>query len=400
MMKSSYQHGLTFTLSGQSHDDYLSLTIDNIPRGYMIDLRQIDKNLKLRQGNEAFNTPRQDTIKYEIKSGLRLISETSYATTSEAIEVIFFNENSKSEDYDNILKQPRPGHVDYVAKMKYQDDHSLAGGGHFSGRMTLPLVFLGSLCQQILISQYPNLKIISHINSLASLKDIGYYDLRKFIVEKIVPKNIEDYSTIQLQLLVNRLNDNLHKILINGLNNPSFPVFNREVSQKMLGEANKLSDDSLGGQIETIIINAPAFIGEPFFYSFESVLANLLYSIPALKDVAFGNTEMFKNNKGSEVKDEIIFLDNKRLTTLFNHNGGINGGITNGEDIVFGTIIKPIASINQPQLTYNIEQKKLTKLEIKGRHDKTIINRVIPVIDALAYVAIYDLVLCKEEQSS
>ncbi|MDF9867631.1 chorismate synthase [Bacilli bacterium PM5-3] len=391
-MKSNFIHNLKFTLFGQSHDDKIGIIIENIPSNHLIDFNEINKELMLRQGSEIFNTPRQEKIKYDIVSGFSEVNKDNQAITiNEPIKVFFVNEDVKNTDYDNVLKHPRPGHVDYVASMKYQEAHTIAGGGHFSGRMTLPLVFLGAICQQILFDYYPNMSILSHINSFASYKDIGYYDLRKFLVEKIVPSNVGDYTNIHLKLLATKLKDNLHKILLNGIKNNNFPTFNKETYEKMYKAAQNIENDSLGGQIETIVINPPAFIGEPFFYSFESVLSGLLYSIPGIKDVAFGNHEEFKNNFGSKVKDEIIYLDNKKLTTFCNNNGGINGGITNGEDIVYSTIVKPIASISQPQLTYSIEDKKLSDLEITGRHDKTIINRIIPVINAMAYITIFDL---------
>jgi len=393
-MKSNFKHNLNFSVYGQSHDDEIGIIVKNIPSGYLIDFKEINNILLLRQGNDSFNTKRQEKLKYQIKSGFNLISKDNQAITNgDTIEVVFFNTYHKKADYDNILVQPRPGHVDYVAKMKYQDKHSIAGGGHFSGRLTLPLVFLGAVCKQILAKHYPNMEVISHINSFASYKDIGYYDLRKFLVDKVIPDNIDKYSNINLQLLSIKLRDNLHKIIKNGIRNKNFPTFNQDTQDKMYKAATKLEDDSLGGQIETIIINPPSFIGEPLFYSFESIMATLVYSIPSIKDISFGNIDSFKNKKGSQVKDEILYLDNKKLTTIYNNNGGINGGITNGEDIVFSTIVKPIASINQPQLTYNISKKKLTYLKIKGRHDRTIINRVIPVIDAVSYIVIYDLCL-------
>ncbi|MDL2212025.1 chorismate synthase [Erysipelotrichaceae bacterium OttesenSCG-928-M19] len=402
-MKSSYNHHLKFEISGQSHSEEISLLIYNIQPGFEIDFDKIDEQLNLRQGNQSFNTYRQEKISYEIRSGFdKTVNSKKFKTDGQTIEIIFINSDIKSQDYDNILKQPRPGHVDYVASMKYGREHSIAGGGHFSARLTLPLVFVGSLIQQIVLSYYPTLNIVSHVKSFGNYNDLCYYELRKYLVDKIIKEDLnslhdlDSFNERKLANFASKLTTNLHKIVVNGLSNEPLPTYHKKIGQQMLAKAKALSDDSLGGQIETIIINPPSFIGEPWFYSLESALASLMYSIPSIKEIAFGNSELFKNAYGSEVKDEIIYLDNRKLTTLYNHNGGINGGITNGEDIVFSTVIKPISSINQIQNTYHLQERKMTFLQIAGRHDKTVINRVIPIINALSYVAIYDLILANK----
>ena len=396
MMKSKFKHNLEFMVAGQSHDEKIILTIENIPAGYLIDFDRINDLLVKRQGNANFNTKRHEKTDFKIISGFNKINAGQQATTNgQVIEVHFLNDDFKSFDYDNLLLHPRPGHVDYVAKIKYGDKHDLAGGGHFSGLLTVALVFIGALCQQILVNYFPKLKIISHVKSFAGLTDISYYDLRKFLVDKLVTTDLQKLNQMQLQLLALRLTDNLHKILLEGLHEENIPTFNKRIGNLMLEKAEKLYDDSLGGQIETIVLNPPSFMGEPLFYSTESIISTLLFSIPSLKEVAFGNSEQFKVAYGTQVKDEIIFLDHKKLTTLNNNNGGINGGITNGEDLVFSSIIKPIASLKQEQNTYHLQEKKLMPLLIEGRHDLTIINRVLPIIDMVVYIALYDLFLEK-----
>ena len=177
----------------------------------------------------------------------------------------------------------------------------------------------------------------------------------------------------------------------------AFPVLDKQKQAEMeaAAVAARNAKDSLGGRIQSVVMHPPLAIGEPYFNSIESTLAALLYGVGTVKMVSFGYGAAFAHVFGSQVKDEILAMTDEGIQTLYNFNGGINGGISNGEDIVLDLALKPIASILQKQGTLNIETGKVETLEIKGRHDATIINRVIPVVEAMIHIGLYDLLLQK-----
>jgi len=386
-MKSNYGHNLNFTLFGQSHGKAIGISVEGLPPGFTIDFSIIEKDLQLRAGSYSFNTARKENNDYEILSGYY-----NNQTTGQVFTVVFYNKDTQSKDYDLIKNFPRGGHADVVAQRKYQSANDHRGSGHFSGRLTTPLVFLGSLVKQIMQEEYPDLEIISHIKDFASYQDISYYDIRKEIVDSLPRiKELEKLKTSSLSMLSMDVQLKLHGQLKQYIEDVTFPVFDKKVYQLMLDAIATNKDETFGGSIESIVINPPSFIGEPFFYSIESVLSSLMYSIPSVKGIYFGKSDAY--NKGSEYTDEIFFVNKSKLTTLYNHNGGINGGISNGEDIVFTTFLKPISTTNKAYRSYHLLNKKVEKLSIPGRHDQSIINRVIPVIEAITYIGLYDLVL-------
>lgn len=373
MMKSSSGNNIKYTLFGMSHSEEIGIEISGIKKGFKIDENKIKTLLMQRQGMEVFNTKRQESIDYIIKSGI-----VESVTTGEVITIVFKNENYQPKDYSNMENHPRPGHGDYVGKMKYGKEFT--GGGHFSGRMTAPIVFLGGLCQQLINELYPKYEVVSRISKFQELENSSYYDIRKALVESIGEYNKETMEKLR--------SDVHHTLKVED-------CFEAKVKQ----EATKLVEakTTAGGEIETVIINPPSFVGNPFFASVESVVSSLLFSIPSVKGVNFGYGTSYVKKQGHLVSDEIIYCDDSNLYTLYNYNGGVNGGITNGEDIVVNTILKPISSIMREQLTYNLSEKKRLPLKINGRHDTTIINRVIPVIDSMINIALYDLIVNKKE---
>lgn len=401
-MKSSYGHNIKYTLFGESHSIAIGITIEGLPAGFEVDFSIIDEMLLKRQGQASFNTPRQEKVSYNILSGF-----FEKKLTGSPLTIVFANEDLQSKDYSHLKRQPRPGHADYVARHKYKGANDYRGGGHFSGRLTAPIVFLGGLIKQIIKKTNPNFKVISHINTFQEINDLNYYQIRGAVVKKIAKDNnirpvASDIATLApntQKLFAKNIETTLHKFLNNSIKDETFPTLDYKNVPLMIEEANKIKkeEDTAGGQIETIIINAPAFIGEPFFTSIESTLSSLLYSIPSVKSVDFGIGDLFAIGKGSNLKDEIIYSDNQRMVSLYNYNGGINGGISNGEDIVLKTVVKPIASLQQSQATYSNESAKIESLEIGGRHDSTIINRVIPIIDSMVMIGLYDLMLEKKK---
>ncbi|MGL5041709.1 MAG: chorismate synthase [Culicoidibacterales bacterium] len=398
-MKSSNGQVLTYTLFGESHSKAIGITVSGLPCGVSFDFTLVDEQLALRSGNSTFNTPRKEKIEYDIICGY-----FDNKTTGTPLTVLFYNQNTRSKDYRNLVSQPRPGHADYVANLKYNGAQDYRGGGHFSGRLTTPIVFLGALTTQLLQVACPGMEIITHISQFSGINDTNYYDLRKELVAGLVPAlsptiDLQAALRLEVEPLTHGLQQGLEAIKqkLSAIK-PSFPLINQEVESLMLTAANQARSqhDSLGGVLETVIINPPIAIGEPFFHSVESVLAGQLFSIGTVKAVEFGHGTLFGTAFGSAVKDEFIAPG----LTLFNYNGGLNGGISNGEDIIIKTTLKPIASIMQKQHTLNFETDVISPLQIKGRHDATIINRVIPAINAVISIALYDLYLQQATHTS
>jgi len=401
-MKSSFGTALQYTLFGESHSTSIGITIQGLPAGITIDFAKIDEQLTLRSGRSNVNTPRKEKNEYEIISGY-----FNDKTTGTPLTVLFRNTNTQSKDYSNLINHPRPGHADYTAKLKYQDNQDYRGGGHFSGRLTTPLVFLGTICTQLLQVAIPGFAIASHIAAFGNIDIDNYHTLRKKLTETVATRNgltAEKFDlvilndSLQADDILTELNKVLHDFheQLQTLA-PDFPLINpaTKASVVEIAETCQERGDSIGGQIETIVINPPLAVGEPFFNSVESVLASLLYSVGSVKGVDFGYGVNFAQALGQTVKDEIIAIDNGRVQTLYNYNGGLNGGITNGEDIVIQTTIKPIASLMQQQASFNLATQQIEQLKITGRHDVTIINRIIPVINSMVAIGLYDLYLQK-----
>lgn len=339
--------GKQFQISifGESHQDYIGVTISGIDSGILIDHELIKKDLQRRKPQQNFNTPRKEDDEYQIISGV-----FNGYTTGTPLTILVKNSNRHSSDYHSNI--PRASHADYSGHIKYDGFQDYRGGGHFSGRLTTPLVIAGSIAKMILNRH--NIKIQSHIYKVL---------------------NIFDDSLVTY-----------HSKLDQG-----FPMLNEKQKNKVLSLLEKIrhDHDSVGGIIETAIFNLPAGIGEPFFDSLESMLSHALFSIPSVKGISFGLGENFSDKLGSEVLDE-FYYDNDQVKTKTNFNGGINGGISNGMPITFKTTLKPIASIAKKQNTIDLETKTNTSYQVNGRHDATIINRVIVIIEALSAITLVD----------
>jgi len=252
-------------------------------------------------------------------------------TTGSPILIRFLNENINDRDYDNLISSPRPGHADYTASIKYNGFNDYRGGGSFSGRLTCGIVAAGVIAKKI-----TGFKFNSYVKSLK-----GVQDSSKF--ENIVEEAMKDR-------------------------------------------------DSIGGTIQVTVDDVEKGLGEPFFYSCESAISQILYSIGAVKGVSFGIGFDGEKLCGSEFNDLIIDKDG---TTKTNNNGGINGGITNGNQLVVNVFVKPTPSISKPQETFNFKNNKVEELVIKGRHDSCIALRAPIVLENAVSIALADLFLLK-----
>ena len=348
-MSSIIGENIKISLFGESHGPLVGATIVGLEAGIKIDEDFIKYQMKLRQANDDLSTARQEEDEVKIVSGV-----FNGYTTGAPLTVIIENKNIKSDDYPKMF---RPGHADYTAELKYYGYQDYRGGGHFSGRLTAPLVALGSIAIQLLNSK--NIIIGSHIKNIHNIED-----------DEIDFKNLDQYFL--------------------KVNNQIFPVLNSSKKELMIKEIEVAKEnlDSVGGIIETVVKINPT-IGEPFFNSIESKISQYLFSIPGVKGIEFGLGFDFAKYTGHEVNDE--FIKEKEVQTLSNNNGGVNGGITNGMPIVFRVVLKPTPSIGLSQNSID-EHFENTTLTINGRHDPCIVRRARVVIDSLVALALLDLI--------
>ncbi len=361
-MGSTWGNNLKLSLFGESHGKGIGIVLDGLPPGVLLDLNHIRKQMQRRApGRSGTSTTRKETDDFEIISGL-----FRSKTTGTPLCCLIKNENTRSEDYEKIHNLIRPGHADYTGYVKYKGFNDFRGGGHFSGRLTAPLVFAGAVAMQILLKK--NICVGSHIAEISGIKD-------------------KLFDSIDLN---NNLFHSLSKKEICTIDDESGVKMKEEI---MLAKAMK---DSVGGIIETAVINVPAGIGNPFFDSIESRISSMMFSVPAVKGIEFGSGFRLAEMKGSDSNDAFSISDGK-VCTFTNHNGGIQGGISNGMPIIFRTVIKATPSIFKKQKTIDIESMKETEIEIHGRHDPCIVPRAVPVTEAAAALAILDILMGKDE---
>ena len=356
-MGSVFGKNIKLSLFGESHGEAIGCVIDGFPHGIKIDNDFIESEMERRRAkNPSVSTTRNEKDKVEILSGL-----LENKTTGMPIAAIIRNENKRSGDYSNLKIMPRPSHSDFTAMVRYQNYNDIRGGGHFSGRLTAPLVFAGALCKLALKEKF-GINIAAHIKQIYNIKD-------KYPNGKL-PSYKEFINNYKKELSV--FDNNAMNEMI-----------------KMIKDA-KMNMDSLGGIITAVAFNVPAGFGEPFYSSIESRIAESMFGVPAVKGVEFGLGFDFVHYKGSECNDAYTIKNNK-IKTKTNNNGGILGGISNGMPIVVNVAIKPTPSIAKEQLTLNIKTKKEDKLIIKGRHDPCIAVRAVPVLEAALSIALLDL---------
>lgn len=351
-MKNGFGNTITVTLFGESHGEQIGAVLDGIAPGIEVDMDFMHRQLKLRKPHGKISTQRIETDEPHIVSGV-----FEGKTTGTPICILFENANTKSKDYSKTRNLMRPGHADFTAMEKYHGFADYRGGGHFSGRLTTPIVAAGAIIIQVL--QKKGIYIGSHIQSCGPYRDKIFTDYEKEIA------------------LVNE---------------KQFPVLDEQAAEQMhaymLQAANE--GDSVGGILETVVIGMPAGIGEPWFDSVESMLSHAIFSIPAVKGVEFGEGFAFAELMGSQANDAFEVRDGKVFTKT-NHNGGINGGITNGMPLRFRTVVKPTPSIYKQQETVNVETMENVSLQIEGRHDPAIIHRARVVVDSMTAMVLADM---------
>lgn len=350
-MKNTFGNSVAVTLFGESHGETIGAVLDGMAPGIGIDETYIAHMLTLRRPSGKISTSRQERDIFRIVSGVR-----NGKTTGTPITILIPNENVKSGDYTQLATIARPSHADYTAQCKYHGYQDSRGGGHFSGRITAALVAAGAICKSAL--EQKGIFIGTHVKKCAGISDRDFGDLTQDV---------------------------------DGLSRKEFAVLEEEAGEQMRQAilAAAAEGDSVGGVLETAIIGMPEGVGEPWFDTLEGMLAHMLFSIPAVKGVEFGTGFAIADRKGSEAND-VMKLENGKIRTVTNNNGGINGGITNGMPIVFRTAIKPTPTIFKPQNTVDFRNLTDTVLEPRGRHDPAIVHRARVVQDAASAIVLCD----------
>lgn len=346
---------LTLSIFGQSHGAAIGMTLDGLPAGESVDLEELQAFLSRRApGQNAWSTQRREEDRPEFLSGL-----LNKKTCGAPMAAIIRNSNTRSGDYTNLLDVPRPGHADFTAQQKYQGVQDVAGGGHFSGRLTAPLCIAGGICLQILRRR--GIHIAAHIAAVGAVSDSAFDP---------VGETIEALSALTAR---------------------PFPVLDEVAGERMRAEieAARRDLDSLGGVIECMVIGLPAGLGAPMFDGMENRLASLIFGIPAVKGVDFGEGFAAASLRGSENNDP-FYWEGDKVKTRTNHHGGILGGITSGMPLCFRTAVKPTPSIGRAQESVSLSKKESVWLEIQGRHDPCIVPRAVPCIEAAAALVICD----------
>ena len=354
-MSSMTGNKIKISVFGQSHSEGIGVVIDSLPAGKKIDLEKVYQFMERRApGRSILSTQRKEADKPEILSGL-----VNGVTCGVPLCAVIRNMNTRSADYNNIADTPRPSHADFSGFMRYNGFNDVAGGGHFSGRLTAPLCFAGAVCMQVL--EEMGIKIQAHILRIKDVSD-----------ESFNPVSVAEMN----------------------IGKKPFPVINEKAGEKMRAEIDKarLDCNSVGGIIECAVTGLRAGLGNPMFDGVENMLAKNIFGIPAVKGIEFGNGFGAAGLFGSENNDDFC-IENGEIKTVTNNSGGINGGITNGMPIIFRAAFKPTPSIYKEQNSVSIKDKTEKKLKIEGRHDPCIVPRAVPVVEAVAAFTILDMIM-------
>ncbi len=354
-MSSMLGNNIRVQIFGQSHSAGLGVVMDGLPAGEQIDLAEIISFLERRAGGKnRYSTARRESDSPEILSGL-----VDGITCGAPLCAVFENSNVKSGDYKSIEVIPRPSHADYTAHIKHGGYNDVSGGGHFSGRLTLPLCFAGAVCMQIL--ERKGISIKAHILSIGGECDRPFNPLDPFSEE---------------------------------LAEHELPVLDSSAGERMrsLMEAIAGEGDSVGGVVECAAAGLPVGLGEPMFDNVESRLSYGLFGIPAVKGVSFGAGFDVSRMCGSFSNDS-FYADDGRVKTRTNNSGGIMGGITNGMPLMLKVAFKPTPSIYRPQQSVNLTTMEDVTFTIKGRHDPCLVPRAVPCVEAVTAIVLYDMLI-------
>lgn len=351
-MKNTFGNYMTVTLFGESHGPSIGVVLDGITPGLDVDEEKIASLLARRRPSGEISTARRENDRFVIESGV-----FNGKTTGTPLCIRIPNDDVRSADYDQGERMVRPGHADLAAQYKYHGYEDFRGGGHFSGRITAALVAAAGIVIPAL--EKKGIRIGTHIAQIGDIKD------------RFFENASQEISTLSAD----------------------FPLLDESVKEPMVQRilAAKTAGDSVGGVLETAVIGAPAGVGDPWFDTVEGMLSHALFSIPAVKGVEFGDGFALATLGGSEANDAWYMNDTPFTKT--NHNGGINGGITNGMPMVFRCAIKPTPTIAKEQDSISLTTGFEGKISAVGRHDPCIVHRAAVVVDAVTALTLCDMLI-------
>lgn len=351
-MKNTFGSSVSLTLFGESHGEAIGAVLDGLAPGIKINEDYIAKKMQQRMPYGKISTARRESDNVEIVSGVY-----NRFTTGTPIALIINNSDMHSKDYSSTRSLARPGHADFTAYCKYHGFEDYRGGGHFSGRITAPVVAAGAILLGALKEK--GIYIGTHIKKCAGITDRDFDDIKSDLI---------------------------------AVDDKIFSVLDTDIENEMKSAIEKAAEnkDSVGGVLETAVFGIPAGVGEPWFDSLESVISHAVFGIPAVKGIEFGSGFELADMSGSKANDPFV-CENGKISTLTNNNGGINGGISNGMPIVFRTAIKPTPSIFQKQTTVDFIKLENAEIELKGRHDPCIVHRACVVQDSLTAHVVADM---------
>lgn len=357
-MSSSFNNGIRFSVFGESHGKGIGVVIDNLPAGEEIDLGKIGEFMARRAPKkDGTSTMRSEKDIPEILSGV-----FEGKTTGTPLAAAIMNTDQHSGDYGNIFHIARPAHADYTGYLRYNGANDPRGGGHFSGRLTAPLVFAGAVCAQIL--EHRGIHTGAHIKRIRDVSD-------------------DSFDSV-----------NLTADTLEFVKKRPFPTLSEDAEQGMRAVINSAREslDSVGGIVECAAVGFPAGVGSPMLDGLENIISQLVFAIPAVKGIEFGNGFAAADLFGSENNDEFELVDGKVVTGTNNH-GGILGGISSGMPIIFRAAFKPTPSISRPQKSVDFKDMTEQTLVIKGRHDPCVVPRAVPCVEAALNIALVSALL-------
>ena len=379
-MKNTFGNSVSITLFGESHGAEIGAVLDGLAPGIAVSEEYISNKLSLRRPAGKISTARVEPDRFRIVSGVY-----GGYTTGTPVCIVIPNENTKSRDYASTRYLARPGHADYTAYRKYHGFEDYRGGGHFSGRITAALVAAGAVAQSALEAK--GILIGTHVARCAGISDRRFAAATEGVT---APSEALRAASEDLRAPSEALRALTEDI--RALADSPFAVLDKEAAEKMRAAMEQAASegDSVGGVLETAVTGLPAGVGEPWFDSLESVLSHALFSIPAVKGVEFGDGFALADLRGSLANDSFTMRGNQ-VTTKTNHNGGINGGISNGMPILFRCAVKPTPSIFKEQDTVDFDSGTDAKLLIRGRHDPAIVHRARVVADSVTALVLCDM---------
>ena len=365
-MANTYGNNITLTIFGGSHDPEIGMTLTGFPAGVKLPEAELLAFMARRApGQGPWATARKEPDIPVFTAGVTeemLDGQKVYISDGSPMRAVIINTNQRSGDYSSLLDTPRPSHADYPARVKFGDTVDLRGGGKYSGRLTAPLCIAGAFCLAYLRER--GIEVGAHILQVGAVKDAAF--------------------------------DRLH-LTAEALHAPaasSFSVIDPEAGEAMKGEIEcaRMTADSVGGIVECAVIGLPVGLGDHPFDGMEGRISAILFSIPAVKAVAFGDGFDFALGYGSTHNDAYR-VENGAVVTKTNHCGGIVGGMSTGMPVIFTCGFKPTPSIGSEQESVSLTRRENTTMTVKGRHDPCIIPRAVPVVEAAAALAVMDMML-------